>query len=103
MPARANIRKVDAYKLYLFFTSVQAFALSTVFTVNLVYQVQQVGLNPLQLVLIGTALELTAFLMEIPTGVVADVYSRRLSVILGSSCWDSASSSKAACRSLKPC
>ena len=76
-------RKADAYWLFLFFSAVQAFALTTVFTINLVYQVKQVGLNPLQLVLVGTTLELTAFLMEIPTGVVADVYSRRLSVVLG--------------------
>ena len=75
--------RVDAYKLYLLMTAAQAFALTTVFTVNLVYQVQQVGLNPLQLVLIGTTLELTAFLTEVPTGVVADVYSRRLSIIVG--------------------
>jgi len=75
--------KADAYKLFLVFTAVQAFALTTVFTINIVFQIKQVGLNPLQLVLIGTTLELTAFLMEIPTGVIADVYSRRLSVILG--------------------
>ncbi|MYD11545.1 MAG: MFS transporter [Chloroflexi bacterium] len=73
----------DAYKLFMLMTAVQSVALTTVFTINLVYQVRQVGLNPLQLVLVGTTLELTAFLMEIPTGVVADVYSRRLSVILG--------------------
>ncbi len=80
MPGR---RKAEARKLYLAMTAAQAFALSVVFTINLVYQVKQVGLNPLQLVLIGTTLELTALLTEIPTGVVADVYSRRLSVILG--------------------
>jgi len=83
MLARPQLKKAEAYKLFLFFSAVQAFALTTVFTINLVYQVKQVGLNPLQLVLIGTTLELTAFLMEVPTGVVADVYSRRLSVILG--------------------
>ena len=83
MLAKLNIPKADAFKLYLLMTALQAFALSLVFTVNLFYQVKQVGLNPLQLVLIGTTLEATAFLMEIPTGVVADVYSRRLSVILG--------------------
>ncbi len=76
-------RKAAAYPLYLFMVAVQAFALTMVFTVNLVYQVQQVGLNPLQLVLVGTTLELTAFLFEIPTGLVADVHSRRLSVIIG--------------------
>lgn len=83
MLAKLNIPKAEAFKLYLLMTALQSFALSLVFTVNLFYQVKQVGLNPLQLVLIGTTLEATAFLMEIPTGVVADVYSRRLSVILG--------------------
>ena len=83
MLTRYRALKPDAYKLFLLMTAVQSVALTTVFTINLVYQVRQVGLNPLQLVLVGTTLELTAFLMEIPTGVVADVYSRRLSVILG--------------------
>ena len=31
----------------------------------------------------GTTLEVAAFLFEIPTGVVADVFSRRLSIIIG--------------------
>ena len=54
-----------------------------VFTVNLIYQVQVAHLNPLQLVLVGTVLEGTSFLFEVPTGIVADVYSRRLSIIIG--------------------
>ncbi|MCY4072444.1 MAG: MFS transporter [Chloroflexi bacterium] len=83
MFSRLSPAKADAYKLYLVLSGIQSFAMTMVFTVNLVYQVKQVGLNPLQLVLVGTCLELTAFLMEIPTGVVADVYSRRLSVITG--------------------
>ncbi len=83
MLSRLNPPKADAYKLYLVLSGIQSFAMTMVFTVNLVYQVKQVGLNPLQLVLVGTCLELTAFLTEIPTGVVADVYSRRLSVIIG--------------------
>ncbi len=83
MLTRYRAFEPDAYKLFMLMTAVQSLALTTVFTINLVYQVRQVGLNPLQLVLVGTTLELTAFLMEIPTGVVADVYSRRLSVILG--------------------
>lgn len=41
-----------------------------------------VGLDPLQLLLLGTAKEITILLVEIPTGVVADIRSRRLSVIL---------------------
>lgn len=52
-------------------------------TVNLVYQATVVGLDPFQLVLVGTVLELSAFLFEVPTGVIADTYSRKLSVIIG--------------------
>ncbi len=53
------------------------------FTVLTVYYVREGGLNPLQLVLIGTVMEITEFIFEIPTGIVADTYSRRLSVIIG--------------------
>jgi DHA3 family tetracycline resistance protein-like MFS transporter len=42
-----------------------------------------IGLDALQLVLVGTVLEASAFLFEIPTGVVADLRGRKLSVILG--------------------
>jgi DHA3 family tetracycline resistance protein-like MFS transporter len=41
------------------------------------------GLTPLQLVLVGTTLEISAFVFEVPTGIVADVVSRRTSVIVG--------------------
>src|SRR5947208_7577421 len=44
-------------------------------------------MNPLQLVLVGTVLEGTIFIFEVPTGVVADTYSRRLSVIIGTFLW----------------
>lgn len=54
-----------------------------IFTVNMVYQATVVGLNPLQLVLVGTTLEVSAFLFEIPTGIVADLYSRKLSIAIG--------------------
>jgi DHA3 family tetracycline resistance protein-like MFS transporter len=51
--------------------------------VNLLYHATVVGLNPLQLVLVGTLLETVCFIGEIPTGIVADVYSRRLSILIG--------------------
>ena len=64
-----------------------SFAFSTftqiVFVVSMLYQVETVGLNALQLVLVGTMLEISAFVFEIPTGVVADLYSRKLSVVIG--------------------
>ena len=67
--------------LFLSFTSSALFSLA--FTAMSVYEVKTVALNPLQLVLVGTVLEASVFICEIPTGVVADVYSRRLSILIG--------------------
>lgn len=53
------------------------------FTLGLVYQVDVAGLSPLELVLVGTVLEATCFLGEIPTGIVADLHSRKWSVVIG--------------------
>lgn len=72
-----------AYRLYLTLSGTAALSFTVIATVNLVYQAEVARLNPLQLVLVGTLLESVCFLFEIPTGVVADVYSRRLSVIIG--------------------
>lgn len=44
--------------------------------------VVDLDLDPLQLVLLGTAKEITVLSSEIPTGVVADLYSRKWSVVL---------------------
>jgi MFS transporter, DHA3 family, tetracycline resistance protein len=48
-----------------------------------VYLVRELHLSPLELVLMGTAMEAAVFLFEVPTGVVADTYSRRLSLVIG--------------------
>lgn len=48
-----------------------------------VYFIKVALLEPFQLVILGTIFEVTIFLCEVPTGVVADVISRRLSVVLG--------------------
>lgn len=50
--------------------------------VTSVYIVVEVGLSPLQLLLLGTVLEVTVLVAEIPTGVVADTVSRRWSLVL---------------------
>jgi DHA3 family tetracycline resistance protein-like MFS transporter len=77
------LKKPDARRVYYIHSIVESLAFSTVFTVSQVYRVLTVGLDPFQLVLVGTTLEISAFVFEIPTGVLADVYSRRLSTILG--------------------
>lgn len=76
-------RKWDARRVYLILSSANALFFTLVFAANMVYQVETVGLTPLQLVLVGTTLEVAVFLFEVPTGIVADVYSRRLSIIIG--------------------
>ena len=60
----------------------ESFAMAIGWTLAPVYFVQEVGMDPLQLVLTGTFMEIAYFLFEVPTGVVADSYSRRTSVIV---------------------
>ncbi len=73
----------DAYVTYLLIQGLFAFFFYIVVTIHLVYQVEVAHLNPLQLVLVGTMLEVTAFVSQVPTGVLADVFSRRWSIIIG--------------------
>jgi MFS family permease len=54
--------------------------MSTVFSVFLILEL---GLDPLQLVLMGTILEVTYLVFEVPTGIVADAVSRKRSIVLG--------------------
>jgi len=75
--------KLSAYTVYLIFSGAGYFFFTLVTTIDMVYQVEVAKLNPLQLVLVGTALEVVCFICQVPTGVLADVYSRRLAVILG--------------------
>jgi MFS transporter, DHA3 family, tetracycline resistance protein len=48
-----------------------------------VYLVRVAKLDPLELVLVGTVMEAAVFICEVPTGVVADLVSRRLSLGIG--------------------
>ncbi|MDK0567732.1 tetracycline efflux MFS transporter TetA(P) [Clostridium perfringens] len=77
------VNKLSAYKTYLLFSAITAMCFSLVTTVMMVYHIEIVHLNPLQLMLVGTTLELACFIFEIPTAIVADVYSRKLSIVIG--------------------
>jgi DHA3 family tetracycline resistance protein-like MFS transporter len=74
------VRRADATRLYY---ALQFLLLMPTWVVMAVYLVRELHLSPLQLVLMGTAMEAAVFLFEVPTGVVADTYSRRLSLIVG--------------------
>src|SRR5262249_3754587 len=69
--------------LYVGMQSLDALLFSMAYTIYGLYAVKAAALGPLELTLVGTIMELAIFLTEIPTGMVADLYSRRLSVILG--------------------
>lgn len=73
----------NAYGVYLLLSGLSAMFLNLYGAVAAVYRVETAGLNPLQLVLVGTALEVAAFVAGIPTGILADIFSRRLLVVIG--------------------
>jgi len=75
--------KLNPRWVWLLLEGGRAFSTTIAFTIMLVYHVQNVGLDPLQLILVGTSLEVSVLLFEVPTGIVADAYSRRLSIIIG--------------------
>jgi MFS transporter, DHA3 family, tetracycline resistance protein len=74
------VKRPGAERLYYWLTFVLSMP---TWIVVAVYLVHDLHLTPLQLVLMGTAMEAAVFLFEVPTGVVADTYSRRLSLIIG--------------------
>lgn len=77
------LRPLSSTAVYLGLSGASAFFFAVFGTVSSVYRIQTAGLSPLQLILIGTVLELSVFIFEVPTGIVADLYSRRRSVVIG--------------------
>ena len=75
--------RFKAYSVYLFYKFCFSLLFSMATVLSLVYYSEVVGLNALQLVLVGTVLETACFVLEVPTGVMADLYSRRRSVLIG--------------------
>ena len=80
---RLGARPVSPYRLYLLLECGMSFLLAITFSTVVVYWVISGHLDPLQLLLLGTTLELTYFLLQLPTGVLADLVSRRLFVLAG--------------------
>ncbi len=78
-----QLQKWNATTVYLFIEFTASLFFSMMFTVTSLYEATMAGLTPVQLILVGTTLEISAFVFEVPTGIVADVYSRRLSIIIG--------------------
>ncbi|HKI55139.1 MAG TPA: MFS transporter, partial [Anaerolineales bacterium] len=75
--------KLTARSVYIFIEFSASMFFAMMFVVTSLYEATVAGLTPVQLILVGTTLEISAFIFEVPTGIVADVYSRKLSIIIG--------------------
>ena len=75
--------RLSAGGIYLLMGAWGGFAFALIMASYALYYISVAHLDALQLVLVGTALEASYFVFEIPTGVIADTFSRRMSVIVG--------------------
>lgn len=74
---------MNATTVYMVKRFMASLANTTMFTTYAIFYIATLGLNPFELLLVGMVLELSVLLFEGVTGVVADTYSRRLSIIIG--------------------
>ncbi|MCC3763422.1 MFS transporter [Glycomyces sp. TRM65418] len=75
--------RTDPYRLYLAMRVGLSFMVGMAFTTSVVYRIEEGGLDPFQLLMIGTVLEATYLLFQLPTGFLADLVSRRACVVAG--------------------
>jgi len=78
-----SIRSKDPTFVYLVLCAGWPLFFSMLAVTNLVYQVQVAHLDPLRLLLVGSVLELTCLVFQVPTGLFADAFSRRWAVSVG--------------------
>lgn len=74
-------------RAYYLFRVIAPFVFAMWLTVAMLYFTTRISSDPFQLALLGMALESSTFLFEIPTGVVADFYSRKWSIVIGYVIW----------------
>jgi len=75
--------KLPADTVYLWMEGVSGFLFTLMGTVFSVYFIVEGQLDPFRLLILGTVIEATVLVFEVPTGVVADTVSRRRSIIIG--------------------
>lgn len=78
-----SIRSKDPTFVYLVLRAGGALFFATLAATNLVYQVEVAHLDPLRPLLIGTVLEITCFVFQVSSGLLADAFSRRWAVAVG--------------------
>jgi DHA3 family tetracycline resistance protein-like MFS transporter len=77
------MRNRDASFIYIMLSGGLSLFYAILLPVELVYLIKVAGFNPVELVLIGTLRQSMNFLFQVPTGILADMYSRRIAVVLG--------------------
>jgi len=76
-----------ALRAYYAFRLVGPFVYAMWLTVAMLYFATVISTDPFRLALLGVMLESATFVFEIPTGIVADVYSRKWSIVIGYVIW----------------
>ena len=79
----ASMRRLPATTVYLFYLASNGFLFRLLTTVFNVFLIMELHLDPLQLLLMGTFLEGSYLVFELPTGLIADTISRKFSVLIG--------------------
>ncbi len=74
--------RTDVAGIFLRWSSVRALCFRGYWIVTSLYLVVVADLSAFQLVFLGTAMELTVLVSEVPTGVMADTISRKWSIVI---------------------
>jgi len=77
------MRRRGAVSIDVVLSGASALCYRMICVVEVFSQIKTVGLNPFQVVLVGTVGQTVAFVGPAPMGILADMYSRRWAVVLG--------------------
>ena len=77
------LRRLDPAIAYYILKCGYALFYTLVISVSLIFQTTEVDLTAMQLLLVAAALQGSILISEMPTGVVADTYGRKRSVLIG--------------------
>ena len=78
-----SLRHRDPASVYLLLRGTSQLFFALMGTINLVYQLEVAHLDPLGLLLVGSVLELTCLVFQVPTGLLADTHSRKAAIVVG--------------------
>jgi DHA3 family tetracycline resistance protein-like MFS transporter len=78
-----SLRHRHPASVYLLMRGASQLFFALMVTINLVYQLEVAHLDPLGLLLVGSVLELTCLVLQVPTGLLADTYSRKAAIVVG--------------------